>query len=86
MKTKLTTSKELADTCWRAMAAAVAEEHGTNIADDLIAHAAHEVESAGIPSEGGHAMRAIAEEIWKEGFLACLRAQEHGAFSRVQDN
>ena len=70
-------SSKLAELCWDAMMKVEPD------ADDRLIFEA--IEHAGLePSD--RSMRKFAEHLWKEGFSACLRAQEAGAFSRVENN
>ena len=71
------TASKLAELCWDAMMKVDPE------ADDRLILGA--MEYSGLePSP--ESMRIIAQYLWKEGFSACLRAQEVGAFARVENN
>ena len=75
---------ELAELCWSQLVAAFPDDVAV---DSIISAAAHYARVGDDDVINGPAtMRKLAESLWKQGFEACLVAQEFGAFTRIRDN
>ena len=74
---KAVIASKLAEICWDAMMT-IDPEADNRLVSEAIQYAGLE------PSR--ESMRKIAQYLWCSGFSACLRAQEVGAFARVENN